>query len=106
MTFEELIMVVDPNADLGEILELEFEGNDKFNRVRSDCVDILHPLFGYQVDSIGVSEDGNLRIWLDQPMTGVNSLTECIACKHWELGCELPEGICEPDPITEVERSE
>ena len=38
--------------------------------------------------------------------TADTPLTDCIACKHWVLGCELPEEICEPDLITEVERSE
>lgn len=67
MTFEELLMVIDPNADGGEILELEFRGNEEYNRVRSDCVEILEPLFEYQVNSIGINDNCEQRIWLDPP---------------------------------------
>lgn len=28
---------------------------------------------------------------------------DCKTCKRYTLGCELPQEICEPDPITEVD---
>lgn len=50
-----------------------------------------------QTDLVKDSDDLVKDLVKDTPQT------ECIACKHWELGCELPEGICEPDPIAEVD---
>lgn len=82
MTFEELLMVIDPNADGGEILELEFRGNEEYNRVRSDCVEILEPLFEYQVNSIGINDNGEQRIWLDPPKRADTPLTDCETCKY------------------------
>lgn len=94
MTFEELLMVIDPNADGGEILELEFRGNEEYNRVRSDCVEILEPLFEYQVNSIGINDNGEQRIWLDPPKRADTPLTEetCERCVYvrgsqWCQGC-------------------
>ena len=66
MRFEELLNVIDRNGDYGEILCLEFAGNDEWNRVRSDCIDLLEPIFDYKVDSIGVL-NGEFTIWLNQP---------------------------------------
>ena len=66
MRFEELLNVIDPNGDYGEILCLEFAGNDEWNRVRSDCIDLLEPIFDYKVDSMGVN-NGELTIWLTKP---------------------------------------
>ena len=80
MTFEELLMVIDPNADGGEILELEFRGNEEYNRVRSDCVEILEPLFEYQVNSIGINDNGEQRIWLDPPKRADTPQTERKNC--------------------------
>lgn len=77
MIFEELLMVIDPNADGGEILELEFRGNEEYNRVRSDCVEILKPLFEYQVNSIGINDNGEQRIWLDPPKQANTLQTDC-----------------------------
>ncbi len=77
MTLEELMMVIDPNFDYDDILELEFRGNDEFNKVRSDCIEILEPLFEYRVDSIGISDDGHFRIWLDQPKQADTPQTDC-----------------------------
>ena len=83
MTFEELLMVIDPNADGGEILELEFRGNEEYNRVRSDCVEILEPLFEYQVNSIGINDNGEQRIWLDPPKRADTPQTDCKSCKQY-----------------------
>lgn len=77
MTFKELLMVIDPNADDGEILELEFRGNEEYNRVRSDCIEILEPLFKYQVNSIGINDNGEQRIWLDPPKQADTPQTDC-----------------------------
>lgn len=76
MTFEELMMVIDPMFDGGDILELEFRGNDEFNRVRSDCIELLEPIFEYEVNSLGISDDGNHRIWLDEPKMNQAEQTE------------------------------
>lgn len=67
MTFKELHDVIDRHWDSSEILVLEFKGNGEFNRVRSDCVDLLNPISHYEVDSIGVNEDGEQVIWLNRP---------------------------------------
>ena len=67
MIFEELMMVIDRNADYGEILNLEFRGNDEFNKVRSDCTELLEPIFEYEVNSLGVNASGEFVIWLDPP---------------------------------------
>lgn len=66
MTLGELHKVIDCNWDIGEILVLEFEGNDEFNRVRSDCVEILKPLFHYEVNSLGITDGGEFCIWLEK----------------------------------------
>lgn len=66
MTLGELHEVIDANWDSDEILVLEFEGNDEFNKVRSDCIDILKPLLHYKVNSLGITDDGEYCIWLDK----------------------------------------
>ena len=103
MTFEELLMVIDPNADGGEILELEFRGNEEYNRVRSDCVEILEPLFEYQVNSIGINDNGEQRIWLDPPKRADTPQTDCDTCRHYKPACELFSEICKYEPTTQTE---
>lgn len=66
MTLGELHEVIDANWCSDGMLVLEFEGNDEFNKVRSDCIDILKPLFHYKVDSVGITDDGEFCIWLDK----------------------------------------
>lgn len=97
MTFEELLMVIDPNADGGEILELEFRGNEEYNRVRSDCVEILEPLFEYQVNSIGINDNGEQRIWLDPPKRADTPQTDMPKCRNgrYYKFCEY-EDNCNP----------
>ena len=67
MTLGELHDVIDKNWDSDEILVLEFEGNDEFNRVRSDCLDLLKPILHYKINSLGITDNGEYLIWLDKP---------------------------------------
>lgn len=68
MRFKDLMNVIDYNRSSSEILKLEFKGNDEWNFVRCDCIDILNALNDYIVDSIGVC-DGYQTVWLTRPDT-------------------------------------